>query len=238
MAAPVLARPTSETRQPTQRLRVLAFDALPLSRFGMRTLVDAAADLSWLGSAATVRAAVPMIGRLRPDVVVVHSTLDPNAALARQLTTSFPWLTLVVLVDDRHRADWYVRALRSAGVHGILAPGTAPAVLLTGMRMAHAQRQFVDPDLMSGTKGGGRSTGPLSGRQHEVLTLIAEGYENAEIGGMLFISVETVRSHVKEILKRMRARDRAHAVARGYQTGMLDVRLPSAAGLPEIEVVG
>src|SRR5205085_7510551 len=98
-------------------------------------------------------------------------TLDPTAGLARQLISTFPQLTVAVLVDDRHRTDWYARALRDAGVHGALAPSTGPAVLLTGLRMAHEQRRFVDPELEP--RGGTRTTaGPLSQRQLEVLSLI------------------------------------------------------------------
>ena len=102
MSAPPVARPTARptptnapANAPTDsragaQLRVLAFDALPLARFGLRTLVDSAPDLTWLGSAGSVRAAAPIVARLRPHVVVMRSTLDPGAILVRQLISSSP----------------------------------------------------------------------------------------------------------------------------------------------------
>ncbi|MGH3620877.1 MAG: response regulator transcription factor, partial [Sciscionella sp.] len=62
---------------------------------------------------------------------------------------------------------------------------------------------------------------PLSPREYEVLRLIAEGLENQAIGKTLFVSVETVRTHVKSILRKLHARDRAHAVAVAFRTGVL-----------------
>jgi DNA-binding NarL/FixJ family response regulator len=62
---------------------------------------------------------------------------------------------------------------------------------------------------------------PLSDRQRQILRLIAQGRRNGDIAESLFVSVETVRTHVKEILRRLGAHDRAHAVARGYEAGLL-----------------
>ncbi|NBH03345.1 helix-turn-helix transcriptional regulator [Amycolatopsis sp. SID8362] len=69
----------------------------------------------------------------------------------------------------------------------------------------------------------------LSARQHQILSLIAEGNSYAEIGQLLFISTETVRTHVKQVLRRLRARDRTHAVALAYRAGLLVVPGRSSA---------
>jgi DNA-binding CsgD family transcriptional regulator len=76
---------------------------------------------------------------------------------------------------------------------------------------------------------------PPSRREIEVLDLIAEGLTNAEIGGMLHLSEETVKSHVRHLIAKMQARNRAHLVALGYETGLLTTTSPTPTSSPSPE---
>lgn len=191
--------------------RVLALHSLPLTRDHLRRLVNAADDLTWLGAMDSLRMAAPIITGLAPDVVVLQSSLDPDASFARLLAAEFPSIVLVVLVEDKVRARVHSRALRGCARHAVIAPNTAPALLLAAMRRAGTAEPVTGTPL----------SGALSARQREVLALIASGHETVAISRELAISTETVRTHVKEILRRLEAHDRAHAVAIGYRTGLL-----------------
>ena len=206
-------------------LRVLVVDALPLAGFGLRALVDSTAGLSWCGAVNNIDTALSVATRLRPHVVLVDSCLDPEAAGARTLLTTDRVNAVIGLVhNDNPNAAQYVRAARASGVAGLVARSSAPGVIVAAVRAAHSGRPFLDPEL-AGLQGGmameTEHRMPLSERQRQILHLIAQGRRNGDIAEALFVSVETVRTHVKEILRRLGAHDRAHAVARGYEAGLL-----------------
>lgn len=205
-------------------LRVLVVDALPLAGFGLRALVDSTAGLAWCGAVNNIETALSVATRLRPHVVLVDSCLDPESAGARALLTTDRVSTVIGLVhNDNPGAAQYVRAARAAGVAGLVARSSAPGVIVAAVRAAHSGRPFFDPELatLRTTLMETEHRMPLSERQSQILRLIAQGRRNGDIADTLFVSVETVRTHVKEILRRLGAHDRAHAVARGYETGLL-----------------
>lgn len=195
-------------------LHVFALGAHTLTRVRLRRAVESCQDLGWLGSSDTARTAETMVRAVRPDVLVLHNAFDPDARLAGHLTSTFPWLTVVVLIDEHSPADRHA----TAGVHAILPVDAPSAVLTAAIRLAHTTRRAKAP--VPSTRGW-PACERLSGRQHEILSLIADGHSNAEIGKLLFISTETVRTHVKQLLRRLDARDRTHAVSLAYQTGLL-----------------
>jgi DNA-binding NarL/FixJ family response regulator len=206
-------------------LRVLVVDALPLAGFGLRALVDSTAGLAWCGAVNNIEAALSVAARLRPHVVLIDSCLDPEASGAHRLLGPDRVSTVIGLVhNDKPGAARYMRAARSAGVAGLVARSSAPGVIVAAVRAAHSGRPFFDPELATLQSAGvveAEHRMPLSDRQQQILRLIAQGRRNGDIADTLFVSVETVRTHVKEILRRLSAHDRAHAVARGYEAGLL-----------------
>lgn len=211
-------------------LRVMMVDALPLAAHGLHALVEATRGLAWCGAARSVPAALVAVREVRPNIVLVDSDLDRDARGLRALRSACPDVLLVGLVRDDHRAAAdYLPAARVARVNGLVARSAAPNVLLAAIRAVHDGHTFLDPQLTTLSTGARASdeavipkpTSRLSARQREVLSLIARGQHNAEIAELLAVSVETVRTHVKEVLRKLSTRDRAHAVARGYQLGLL-----------------
>ena len=127
--------------------------------------------------------------------------------------------------------------MRTAGVHGLVEHSSPPDRIMDAIRRSRAEGHYVDPSLnglapgVSGTPAGR----PLSRREDEVLRLIADGLSNQDIADALVVSVETVRTHIKSLLRKLSARDRAHAVAVGFRLGLLapsdvDVVIPVARG--------
>jgi DNA-binding NarL/FixJ family response regulator len=195
-------------------LHVFVLGAHALTCVRLRRAIEACPDLGWLGSADSARTAEAMIRAVRPDVLVLHNAFDPDARLTKHLTTIFPWLAVIVLIDEHSPADRHA----NAGVHAILPVNAPFAVLVAAIRLAHTTRRAQAPGP---TVRDWPTRERLSSRQHEILSLIADGLSNAEIGKLLFISTETVRTHVKQLLRRLDARDRTHAVSLAYQAGLL-----------------
>ncbi|MBO0841270.1 MAG: response regulator transcription factor [Sciscionella sp.] len=110
-----------------------------------------------------------------------------------------------------------------------------PAQLIEAVRRTHLERRYVDPALsvLANATRDCRDQDllqPLSRREYQVLQLIADGLDNSSIAKTLFVSIETVRTHVKSILRKLRARDRAHAIAMAFNYGVL---LPHAGEQPD-----
>ncbi|SFW86258.1 DNA-binding response regulator [Amycolatopsis australiensis] len=215
-------------------VRVLVIATQPLAAYGLRALVAHTSGLAWCGAAPSAEKALPTLRRLHPHVVLVDSRIDGDARGIHALRQARPGVRVIGLVhDDQATATGYLRAARAAQVNGLVSQSAAPAVLVAAIRTTHHERAFLDPQLAP-LLAGSEVTGALPAqavrltpRQLEILTRIAHGLRNAEIADELGISVETIRTHAKQIMHRLTARDRAHAVARGYQLGLL--RTPGTA---------
>ncbi|GAA1990143.1 response regulator transcription factor [Amycolatopsis minnesotensis] len=224
----------SKHRGTTERgdvdLGVAMLGAIPLVRHAVGTIVTVSPGFQWLGSGGSTHHAMQACARLRPDVMLVDSVLDPMCALVRRIRSMNPAPAVVVLVDGCQRTSDYLRRAVGFGASGVLAATVSPSELLAGIRAACASGDFIDDDLAHLVGVHGEVTPPprgcpgtLSAREHEVLTLIADGLDNQAIAGRLTVSVETVRTHVKGVLRKLDARDRTHATSRAYRLGLLSV---------------
>lgn len=217
---------------------VLVVDAIPLFREGISALIARTNGLRLAGVTGNTHDAVALAEQTRPDVVVVDAVLDPRGILTRLLVAHEPRLTVLALVREPLRTGAYLGTALAAGTHGIALRAAEPLRLVDAIRRTSVERRYLDPGLGALT-GGLRvrySTSirqPLSRREYQVLQLVAEGLENQMIAKELFVSVETVRTHVKNILRKLRARDRAHAVAVAFRLGVL---APHHGGPPSGEV--
>ncbi|OLZ60499.1 response regulator transcription factor [Amycolatopsis keratiniphila] len=229
-------------------LGVAAVDPIPIFCEGLSSLVHRTPGLTWLGHAASHHAALQLCEQLKPDVIVLDSALDPNCHLSRLLSGGDPALVIITMIRDTNRTQQYLAAAIAAGVHAIVPRATDGRHLAEAIRRAHSDRRYIDPTLAALTarpkrqpvlpKPGdapkpatARGLMPLSRREYQVLQLVAEGLENSGIAKILFLSVETVRTHVKSILRKLSARDRTHAVTIAFRSGIL-VANPDDAHTP------
>lgn len=227
-----VTQPLAEARLDTCRqnrdrpLRVALVDSVPLFHNGVQTVVAGEPGLAWIGAASGAPAAVELCDRGAPDAVLITSGSDPGWKLCELLTRLFNGMIVVGLIGPEARG---AEAMARARLHGArsLVPIEADSDrLVTAIRLGVDLGSFVDPQLrgcfgpvrLSAVAQGGK---PLSRRELEVLHQVAKGRTAVEIAGCLGIGTETVRTHVNHVLRKLEARDRAHAVAKAFEMSLL-----------------
>ncbi|HEY3981376.1 MAG TPA: response regulator transcription factor [Streptosporangiaceae bacterium] len=210
-------------------VRVLLADDEPLVRSGLRAILESEPDLAVVGEAEDGAAAVAQARHARPDVVLMDVRMprvDGIAAtrLLGQLDGGGP---AVIVVTTFENDDYVYEALR-AGARGFLLKRSAAADFVNAVRTVHEGESLLFPAAIRrlvarhGGPGGGQVVAAkLTGRESEVLRLIARGLSNAEIAGELFLGVETVKTHVRNVLAKLGARDRVQAVIAAYESGFI-----------------
>ncbi|UUY05894.1 response regulator transcription factor [Svornostia abyssi] len=222
-------------------IRVLLVDDDELVRAGLRMIVDSQPDLEVVGEAGDGEAAVALAAELAPDVVLMDIRMPSLDGLEATRRIAATGAEVRVLVLTTFEIDEYVFDAVRAGASGFLLKRTPPDDLLAGIRTLAAGDGLLGPSVTARlmrefarvTDEGARETGAtsaelseLTAREREVLVLMARGRTNQEIGGDLYISESTVKTHVKRILMKLGLRDRVHAVVFAYQCGLLQ---PSTA---------
>jgi len=221
---------------PVRTLRLAIVESAPLIEIGIRTITGMSPGFAWAGCSRSLADAVDLCRDNEPDVLLIGSWTDPDWSIGAALTRRFPGLAFVaVLTRSPDNRDSVLRARRS-GARAVLSVGTAPADLCDALRAVANGASYLDPQLDVPHRPAIRiehSRGkPLSKRELEVLAFIAEGRTACYIGSRLGITAETVRTHVSHILKKLSARDRAHAVALAIDAALLPGRPADRLTLP------
>ncbi|UJV38939.1 response regulator [Streptomyces sp. AMCC400023] len=221
-------------------VRVLLADDDALLRTGVAVTLGTAPDIDVVGEAADGIRAVELCHALTPDVVLMDVRMpgiDGIEATGRIVAAG---LAARVLVLTTFPDDAYVwRALR-AGASGFLLKRAAPERLIDAVRTVHAGDTLLDPSVTGALverfvlDGRGARAEPdaaerarlraLTAREAQVLRLIAEGLSNAELAMVLGIAESTAKTHVKRILHKIGARDRAQAVVLAHRSGLMESR--------------
>lgn len=201
--------------------RCLVVEPQPLVRLGMRRVLDPGYEIEELSSREEAVELVRSIGDY--DVVVVDirsrvggSTEELSGSDAiRELRKAEPALGIVAHGDraERHLAT---QAL-SAGASAYVSRGAGPDELRSAVAAAVEQERFVDPAVP-----GPGSRGRLTRRQRQILQLLADGGSTTIAAEELQVSEETVRTHTKNLIARLEARNRAHAVAIGLRESLIE----------------
>ena len=214
-------------------IRVVLADDQQLVRAGFRALLDHETDVEVVGEAATGSQAVELVRRERPDVVLMDIRMpDGDGLWATARLAADPALAgvHVVIVTTFELDDYVAEAIR-AGASGFLVKDTDPLELIRSVRVAADGEALLSPGvtkrLLARLAASPRPEvtasvlEPLTEREREVLTLVAEGLSNTEIGARLFMSPLTAKTHVSRILTKLDARDRVHLVVLAYESGLV-----------------
>jgi DNA-binding NarL/FixJ family response regulator len=209
---------------------VLVVDDEALIRTGLRAIIDAEPDLTVVGEAADGAEVPGLVRRLRPDVVLMDVRMPgvDGIQATRHLVQTLPDPPKVLVVTTFENDDHVYDALR-VGASGFLLKRARPAELVQAIRTVVAGDSLLFPAAIrrlaarrAGTPAGDRTgLAQLTEREAEVLVLMAKGLSNAEIAGQLVVSLQTVKTHVTNVLAKLEARDRTQAVIAAYDSGFV-----------------
>ena len=203
-------------------IRILTVDDHALLRKGIAALINAEPDMKLVAEACNGREALEKFREHRPDVTLMDlqmPDLNGTEAITR-IQSEFPNARIVVLTTYTGDAQ-VVRALR-AGARGYLLKGHVHRELLETIRAVHAGQKRIPPEVAS-ELAEHAADDELTAREIEVLRLIAAGNSNKLIADQLSIAEETVKSHVSNILSKLSANDRVHAVTIGLKRGIIEL---------------
>lgn len=214
-------------------IRILLADDQTLIRAGFRALLDAEPDMEVVGEAGTGRDAVRLATRDRPDVILMDIRMpDDDGLTATRKILGDPTLagTRVIILTTFELDEYIAEAVR-AGAAGFLVKDTEPAELIRAVRVVHDGDALLSPSvtrrIMAQLASQSRAAGkvvPLeqvTEREREVLALVGEGLNNAEIAERLFITPLTAKTHVSRIMTKLMVRDRSQLVVLAYESGLV-----------------
>ena len=213
----------------TDRIRILIADDHTLFRDGLRALFASLPDLEVVGEAATGEDAVTQAAAQQPDVILMDiqmPVINGIEATRRILHTS-PHIGIVVVT--MFEDDDSVFAAMRAGARGYILKGADQADMLRAIRAVAQGDALFSAAIASRMISYFAAPKPalsaqifpeLTDREHEVLHLIAQGYNNMEIAERLTLSPKTVRNHVSNIFNKLQVADRAQAIVRAREAGM------------------
>jgi DNA-binding NarL/FixJ family response regulator len=211
---------------------VLIVDDDKLMRTGLRAVLSVDDGIEVVGEAPDGRSAIDRSRRLKPDIVLmdVRMPVLDGITATRELLAADQDVRVIILTTFEE--DDYVFGGLAAGASGFLLKRAEPEELISAIHTVAAGEALLSPSVTRrvieemarqptlGEADDGRLR-ELTGREREVLELIAQGCTNAEIGERLVIEESTVKTHVKRILMKLDLRDRVQAVIFAYETGLI-----------------
>ena len=205
-----------------QEITCLIADDHEVVREGLRLSLSRAAHIRVVGEASDGAGAVALAERRRPNVVIMDVRMPGMDGLeATKLLTEKVPSTSVLIFTAYGERSLLGRGLES-GAKGYILKEAPHQTLLRAIEKVAAGDGYVDPALMPAFLTGRGKDDMLTGREREILKLLADGLSNADVAGKLFISQETVKSHVRHILTKLEADTRTHAVAIALREAIID----------------
>lgn len=216
-------------------IRILIADDQTLIRAGFRALLDAEPDMEVVAECGTGDDAVRLAAREHPDVVLMDIRMpqgDGLDATRRILADPAVPGTRVIILTTFELDEYIAEAVR-AGAAGFLVKDTEPEELLRAVRVVHDGDALLSPSVTRRIMAQLALQPPAAGkppdagldritdREREVLRLVGEGLNNAEIAGRLFITPLTAKTHVSRIMAKLQVRDRVQLVVLAYESGLV-----------------
>jgi DNA-binding NarL/FixJ family response regulator len=214
-------------------IRLLLVDDQDIVRAGLRSLLEAHEELEVVDEAGGGEEAVALATQLRPDVVLMDITMPDmdGAEATRRIKDTSPEVNVLALTI--HEDEAYFFEMLNAGASGYIPKRASPADLLAAIHVAAAGEVYLHPivagalvqDYLRRVNAGTEreSYDGLTPRQREVLTLIAEGLSNQDIGSRLGISVRTVERHRENIMDRLNLHNRTDLVKYALRKGLIQL---------------
>lgn len=214
-----------------ERIRVLVADDHPVFRYGIRAMLGAEADIELVAEATDGEEAVVRALELEPDVILMDLNMPEINGIeaARRILEACPDTAILMLT--MFEEDDSVFAAMRAGAHGYVLKGADGEQTIRAIRSVAGGEAIFSPSIARRlvqyfsksrrTPGSESQAFPdLTDREHDILTLIAQGYTNTAIADRLYLSPKTVRNYVSNIFTKLQVADRAQAIIRAREAGL------------------
>lgn len=201
---------------------VLSVDDHPLLREGISALVNAQTDMKLVAEASNGQEAIEQFRSHRPDVTLMDLQMPEMNGIDAiiGIRSESPNANIIVLTT--YAGDVQMLRALKAGARGYVLKGRVRRELLDTIRAVHAGQKRIPPEVAA-ELANHAGEDDLTAREIEVLNLIAAGNANKEVAGRLRISEDTVKSHIKNILAKLDANDRTHAVTTAVKRGIIEL---------------
>jgi DNA-binding NarL/FixJ family response regulator len=206
----------------SEEITVLIVDDHEVVREGLRLSLSRAPHIRVIGEAADGENAIALVERRKPDVVIMDVRMPGMDGLeaTKEIMNVAPDAAVLIFTAFSERS-LLARGLDS-GAKGYILKEAPHETLLRAIERVAKGEGYVDPALMPAFLSGKDQTDMLTAREREILQLLADGMSNADVASKLFISQETVKSHVRHILTKLEADTRTHAVAIALRESIID----------------
>lgn len=203
-------------------IRILTVDDHALLREGIAALVNAESDMKLVAEACNGHEAIEKFRLHRPDVTLMDLQMPSLNGIEAIIGIRSEYPNARIIVLTTYAGDVQVLRALKAGARGYILKGEVHRELLGTIRAVHAGRKRIPPEVAA-ELAEHAAEDELTSREIDVLRLIATGNANKEIAGQLSIAEDTVKSHVTNILAKLGANDRTHAVTIGLKRGIIEL---------------
>ena len=203
-------------------IRILCVEDHPVFREGLRAMIGSETDMEFVGHAPNGVEAIAQFRLHRPDITLMDLRLPGvnGTDVLISIRGEFPRARIIMLTTSDGDVD-ILRAMR-AGASAYILKSMPMDELLDVIRAVHAGRRHIPPEVAS-RLAEYMGDDDLTARELDVLRLIRDGYRNKQIADQLTISENTVNFHIKNLMEKLRANDRTHAVTIALRRGLLHI---------------
>jgi DNA-binding NarL/FixJ family response regulator len=203
-------------------IRVLSVDDHPLLRGGIAALIGNQTDMEVVAEACNGREALEQFRKHRPDVTLMDLQMPEMSGIDAISAIRGEFREARIIILTTHAGDVQVSRALKAGARAYLLKGSLRNELLETIRAVHVGQKRVSLEVAAEIAEHSTDDA-LTPREVDVLRLAAKGNANKQIGAQLSLTEETVKSHIRNILAKLEAKDRTHAVGIGIKRGIIDL---------------
>ena len=209
-------------KKPGSGIRILIVDDHPVVRAGLTSMLGTQPGLQVIGSASSGEEAIEMLKLQSLDLLLLDLRMPSMNGIDTLLAIKSLGIPTRVIVLTNFETDEDIYRAVHAGAEGYLLKNTSQSEMVEAIRAVHSGKRYIPPHIASRlTERMMRSD--LTTREHEVLTMLAKGLTNKQIGRVLKISSNTVRNHVNSIIDKLEVSDRTEAATTAIQRGIIEI---------------